>query len=226
MNRHLPLWMLLATLALAACSRAAPEDAPAPAAPPPTPVVAVTPAVPAFDIASVAVSEQPLGAFPYFEPPDDYRHVRGRRLTVDAGRFPFWIGDRFEWVEGRVHRTAVIAADGARFSDFGLMQHLEAAVTNAGGVRVAAGAVPAAALDALWRDAPRSVREAQGDLRNGQVTTWVLRRSDRDLWLHVGSARNGAAVVLAETAPTAAADLAATENAAATTAADAAGTTE
>lgn len=199
MKHLLSTWMMFASLALCACGPSADEAADvlpekqAPAAP------AVKPSKPAFDVATVPVSTQPLGAFPYFELPQGYRHVRRQQRTIETGRFPFWTGDRFEWVEGRIHQTAVIADDGARFSEFGLVKNIERLVSDAGGVRVVQALVPAEAIDALAQAAPRSVREALGDVRNSPVTTYVIRRSDRDIWLHLCASRTGAAWVLAET---------------------------
>lgn len=198
---RLPALLLAALLTCAGCGRQAAEAPPQAPEAPAAPAPEATPAAPAFDIAQLPLSSRPLGAFPYFDLPAGYRHVRGRQQTEDAGRFPFWTGDRFEWVEGRVWRTAVIAAEGVRYEEFGLIKNLERLIADAGGVQVAAGALPAPAREALLADAARSVREGLGDIGNAPIVTWAIRRADRNLWLHLCSGRNGAALVVAEAAP-------------------------
>lgn len=52
-----------------------------------------------FDITKISVSDKPLGAFPYFNLPENYE-ANSSNKPQDFGGFPFREGDHFEWVNG------------------------------------------------------------------------------------------------------------------------------
>lgn len=196
--RCLPVLALV--LSLAACQKpaasteaaAAPGGAPAatsttPAATGAEPAAeAATPATPAdagFDIESVPVSNAALGEFPYFALPDGYQAMN-KPVDMDYARFPFWTGRGFEWVEGRSHESSIEAADGKTWSEFELRKNLETLLASVGAVKVASSRIPREWSDKLEDDTKQGHIEGLGDIYNEAATVYVIRRADRNIWIH------------------------------------------
>ena len=173
---------------------AAPDGAPAPAP------EATTPAEPqGFDIASVPVSEAALGDFPYFTLPTGYRHPNRPIPVRDFDRVAVWTGDRLEWVEGRVFESLVHAERGKGWSRLEVIRNLDHQIRQAGGVKVTESRLPQEVVEA-W-DAEQEYSQGRGDIYNAQVNTWLVRKPDRNIWLHfVGDTAAGAMMVI-ESAP-------------------------
>lgn len=141
-----------------------------------------------FEINSVPVSSAALGAFPYFTLPAGYAPIN-KPDTRDFDRFPFWVGDRFEWVEGRSFESR-IGADrklGKRYSEHELRRNLEHVILAAGGVKVAEGKIPREATNALDDDVTVGHNAGLGDIYNEPTTTYVIRRADQNIWVHLVS---------------------------------------
>lgn len=191
--RFLPV-LALATL-LAACQKPAPPaDEAAATAPAATPATAdaepaadaATPAgaaVARFDIESVPVSDAALGEFPYFSLPAGYEPMN-RPAEMDYARFPFWTGQGFEWVEGRSYEASITAADGKTWSEFELRKNLETLLDSVGAVKVASSQIPEEHYDTLGEDVTQGHIEGLGDIYNEPATVYVIRRADRNIWVH------------------------------------------
>lgn len=158
------------------------------------------PAEPHFDIRAVPVSDAPLGEFPYFALPDGYETTEQLSSTIEAGRFPFWVGDHYVAVEGRIYQANIRAKDGKTYSTLEVQKNTDHLVRSAGGVMVAEGVIPRAeSAEVLTRGFTR-------EFANGlcwpsePVRTYVVRRTDKDIWVHACTYGGiGAAWVIAET---------------------------
>ncbi|WP_445098219.1 OmpA family protein [Lysobacter sp. F60174L2] len=153
-----------------------------------------------FDIASVPVSEQPLGDFPYLSLPSELT-ARDQR-TLEFDRFPFWVGDRMVWVEGKVFSAGFAGKDDQQYSPYGVHRNVESVVAAAGGRKVANGQIPSAMTDTYQEDdiAVRYV-DGLGDLYNNPTSTYLIRRPDRDIWVHLSTNNYSGGWVIAETKP-------------------------
>lgn len=204
--RLLPAWTLLAALSLSACGggEAAEDTAATAAAPPPAEPAPAEPAPepePSFDIARVPVSDAPLGDFPYFSLPAGY-HTTDKLSSHSAmATFPFWVGDRYIGVEGRVYQANIRAVDGKTFSAREVEKNIEHLVDAAGGVKIAEMVIPKAASSEVL------TREFALTYANGlcwpsePVRTYVIHRTDKDIWVHACTYGGiGGAWVIAETA--------------------------
>lgn len=203
--------VLLPLLALSACSRqdapAASDDATAAAAPAPS-AAGATPAavVPAeadsgFSLERLAISEQPLGEFPYLHLPDGYQARRVIEKRFD--RLPFWTGEALQWVQGRVWSAGVHTP--GKTDDFSLLElqaNLDAVIAQAGGHLVTRSVVPPEAV--------RQIEQAPGDILVtyndglagifGQpVSTWVIRRADHDIWIYLGGSGFSGGLTIVQT---------------------------
>jgi outer membrane protein OmpA-like peptidoglycan-associated protein len=154
----------------------------------------------AFDINKIPVSNAPLGAFPYFSRPAGYNAMGGER-TVDFAQFPFWTGQRFEMVEGRVFMGGINGGEGKTFSKLEVQRNLEHLVTQAGGVKVAEGRIPTSASDPLPDDIKVGMLLGLGDIYNDPAATYVIRRPDRNIWIHFVANSLFASWAIAETKP-------------------------
>lgn len=205
------LGLLLLAGLLAGCGGGEP-DAPPPAPEKPAPKAPAAPAKKPFDISDVPVSDAPLGSFPYFSLPAGYATTDKLSSTVDRAVFPFWVGDddtegAFMSVSGRLYQANIRASEGKTFAALEVQKAIDEAILGAGGVRLADGVIP------RGDSAPVLTREFTKEYANGlcwpsePVRTYVVHRSDRDIWVHACTyGGTGAAWVIVETDATAPAE--------------------
>lgn len=195
-------------LALAACGRKE-DDQTSPASEATTDSVSAPKAAVAsgdaaastgFDIASIPVSSAPLGAFPYFSLPAGYEPVN-KPQTQDFGHFLFWTGKGLHDVEGKIYFSEIGAADDKNYSEYELKKNIEAVVRGAGGVLLTESKIPFELRDQIPRGIRVGMPEALGDIYNNPVSTWVIRRDDRQIWVHFTSTTAGANWTILETKP-------------------------
>ncbi|MFC0678007.1 OmpA family protein [Lysobacter korlensis] len=171
----------------------------------PTPVAAPTnppepAAAAAFDLARVPVSTALLGEFPYFGLPEGYKPM-GQPEQRDFDRFPFWTGDRFEWVEGRIWSTFIGREPGKSMSQLEVARNIEQVVREAGGVKVFEGRVPKEAVDTLGDDIMVSQNTGIGGIASEPSIVHVVRRPDRTIWVYLNTYSAGGSLTIAETKP-------------------------
>ena len=148
-----------------------------------------------FDIASVPVSGATLGDFPYFTLPQGYRNPNRPVPVRDFDRVAVWTGDRLEWVEGRIFESIVHSERGKGWSKLEVTRNLDHQVQQAGGVKVTESRPPKDVVQA-WNDG-QDYSPGRGDIYNNEATTWLVRRPDRNIWLHfVGNSAGGAWMVI------------------------------
>jgi len=152
-----------------------------------------------FDIGSVAVSNEPLGDFPYFTLPAGYRPPNRPIPVRDFDRVALWTGDRLEWVEGRIFESQVHAETGKGYSRLEVLRNLEHQARQAGGTRVTDSSVPGEIVKA-W-DAGQAYSKGRGDIYNNPVVTWLVRRADRNIWVHFVSNNSSGSLMVVESAP-------------------------
>ena len=88
---------------------------------------AAKPAVVAFDIGKIPVSDKPLPAWPYIALPAGYHYHEADDLagqSKDLARIPVWTGGQLLWVEGKTFSDGIDNADGKTFSRFELAKGL------------------------------------------------------------------------------------------------------
>ena len=85
-----------------------------------------------FDIASVPLSNVPLGDFPYITLPQGYVS-NGEPETKQIARFPFWVQGRAHWVEGRFYLVNVYPEKEGGYNPYELRRNLDALVAQRGG---------------------------------------------------------------------------------------------
>ena len=166
-----------------------------------TPDMEEVPEKPSFDITEIPLSDAPLGDFPYFTLPDGYVTTDKLSSTIEVERFPFWVGDHYVAVQGRIHQANIRAVEGKTFSAIEVEKSIRQEIVEAGGVELANMVIPAAAsADVL-------TREFTLDFSNGlcwpsePVRTYVVHRTDKDIWVHACTYGGiGGAWVIAETA--------------------------
>lgn len=212
-----PRAILVALLpfALVACSGGEPAPADADVESPNTPAVEADPAERddassdraadptatasnRFEIDSVPISDAALGAFPYFALPTELEP--GEEQTFEFDHFPFWVGDRMVWVEGRIYSTGFTGADDQEFSPLAVRRNIESMIEAAGGRKVAEGRIPAAMTEEYEKD-DVAIRYVNGksDVYNEPASTYLVRRADRDIWVHLSTNNIFGGWVIAET---------------------------
>lgn len=155
-----------------------------------------------FDLSALPVSTVAIGDFPYLSLPSGYR--TSDASTFDLDRAPFWIGEGFEWVEGRVHQAAIFADQDHDFAELELGTYVDEMLDRIGAVLVAAeeSGVPThlAAQHGLDEAARMKYRAGLGHFYSRPVRTYVVRRADGNVWIHYSSHDRGANWIIAKSA--------------------------
>ena len=154
----------------------------------------------AFDITKIPVSDAPLGEFPYFSLPAGYEPMN-KPVQMDYARFPFWTGEGFEWVEGRSYETRIRKARDKTWSEFELRKNIETLLTSVGAVEVASSKIPREWIKQLDSDTKQGHIDGLGDVYNRPATVYVLRRADRNIWIHFVTNSASGNWIIMETAP-------------------------
>ena len=167
----------------------------APVAPAPS-----APEAAAFSIDSVPISNAPLGKFPYFGLPARYV-VQNQAITRDYGRFPFWTGKDFAQIEGKTWLASIVGEKEADYSAFEIKKNMETLFAQAGAVKIFEGRIPYERIKALPQEELQEINSGFGDAYNNPAEVWVIRRPDKQIWIHFAqdSAHSGMTVV--ETKP-------------------------
>ena len=207
MKLNAALILSAAALGLAACGGSdEPAAADAPAveaagtgaeAPATADAPAATPA--AFDLSQVPVSTAALGAFPYIAVPAGYG-VRDD-TTMDLAAFPIWTGAAFQIVEGKVYMATSSTPDEKTYSRLEFQRAVENAVKALGGVQVANSDAPNPVIEELPRDLRNDMRLGLGSIYGNPITSYVIRRADKTIWVQVVSDSNHASWTVVDGPP-------------------------
>ena len=186
----------------AATADAAPQ--PAPVAPAPA-AVTPAPAATSFDINTIAVSDKPLGGWPYITMPADYALGHADELasrSKDLARVPVWTGGQLLWVEGRVFSDSIRAQEGKTHSRFELRKNLQQAIEALGGVRLAERNFDSAVQEANAKELD-DFRGEFGDMHDAywhdnDADFYVIRRADKAIWVVTQADNSDGAIMVVE----------------------------
>lgn len=206
--------LLVPVLLLSACGGGQPEG---PAADPAAPLANAVPAensaegaqpaeaAPAaqgFDINTVAVSDAPLGAFPFIQLPQGYQAIKVIEKRFE--RFPFYTGDRVEWVEGQIWSAGLRHADSDLYAPMEVQANLDAVMATAGAQQVFRGQIPGAMHDVVKAENSALAGEYYFGYRawySPRYTSWVINRGDHQIWVQSGSDNTSGGLVVMQTRP-------------------------
>ena len=193
-----------AARAVAAPSTAAPTTASAPAAAAASPASA-SPVAVAFDIDAIAVSDKPLGAWPYVTLPTgyafDHADEAGTR-TKDLARVPVWTGGQLLWVEGKVFTDEIDNIEGKTYSQFEVRKNVRQAIESLGGVRLTERSFD----EALRKENDKPLRDFVDEfsemyspyLPDQDAETYVIRGADKAVWIVFHSGNDDGSLMVAE----------------------------
>ena len=206
-------FLLVPVLLLSACaedpSQSPASDQPAPVAPPsaaavvaedPQPAAAAT--TQGFDINTVAVSDAPLGAFPFIQLPQGYQAIKVIEKRFE--RFPFYTGDRVEWVEGQIWSAGLNHEDSDQYAPMEIDANLDAVMAAAGAQQVFRGQIPGAMHDVVKAENSALAGEYYYGYRawySPRYTSWVINRGDHQIWVQSGSDNTSGGLVVMQTRP-------------------------
>lgn len=159
----------------------------------------------AFDINAIAVSDKPLGEWPYIAAPAGYIFYDDTSEgTKDLARVAFWTGSQLLWVEGKTYETNIHAGEGKTFSKFEVLKGIDQALTALGAVKISGKGLDDVAYAANKDEVDAFVSEfgdVYGAYRGGSdntVATYVIRRADKAIWAVVTSTNGNAGLLLAD----------------------------
>lgn len=152
--------------------------------PPATAATESPAAVKIFDINSIAISEKPLGAFPYFSPPENYQNF-SKNEVADYDVAYFWVKDHFEKPEGKIFYNRITAKTGKSYSDLELARNLDEVIKNAGGIKVSEMKVPGDSSYTVPDNNKVKYMNGYGFMANAITTTYLIRRADKNIWIQL-----------------------------------------
>ena len=194
--------------AAAATTDASIEQAEAPApetAAPETPDASAAPAVTAFDINKIPVSDAALPAWPYVALPAGYHYYYSEELgsrSKDLARVPVWTGGQLLWIEGKTFSDAIRSDEGKTYSKFEVRKNLQQAIEALGGVRLAERSFDETVWDANEKHL-EDFRQEFDRMQNAywydkDVDTYVIRRADKAIWIVTQTDTGSGAIMVAE----------------------------
>lgn len=156
------------------------------------------PADAGFDIEQVPLSTATLGDFPYVALPAGYTNQGFGKTQKDFARFPFWVKGAPRWVEGKFHGETFYPEDGKDFSALEVTRNFEAMVQQMGGVKVSEGRVPGEVIKGWGSEITQGFIDGLGDVYNNPVQTYLVRRAEGNIWLHLVLDNAGGAYVIGQ----------------------------
>lgn len=138
-----------------------------------------------FDINSLPISTVALGAFPYIGLPTGYTSEDRDDLNKDFARFPFWVKGQPHWIEGRFYGAVFVPVEGKDMSEFEVRKNFEALVQQLGGQKVSEEQTPYDTVKSWGDEITAGFLAGLGDVYNEPTTTYVIRRNDGNIWVHL-----------------------------------------
>lgn len=169
------------------------------------PPAAAVPAVAAFDIGKLPVSDKALGAWPYVTLPAGYVLGHADELasrSKDLARVPVWTGGQLLWVEGKVFTDSIRAQEGKTYSRFEVRKNLRQAIEALGGVRLAERNFDSKVQEANARE----LDDFRGEFNDMHDAYWqdndadfyVIRRADKAIWVVTQADNSDGAIMVVE----------------------------
>lgn len=137
-----------------------------------------------FDINSVPVSDKPLGAFPYFNLPENYEG-NPKDNTSDFDVAYFWVKDHFEKPEGKIFYARIKAKEGKSYSDLEVARNLEELIKSVAGVKVSQMKVPVDSSHTVPDNNRVKYMNGYGFMASAVTTTYLIRRADKNIWVQL-----------------------------------------
>ncbi|ASK29668.1 flagellar motor protein MotB [Chryseobacterium sp. T16E-39] len=155
-----------------------------------------------MDINSIPISNKPLGAFPYFNLPENYQSTPTNN-TADFDVAYFWVKDHFEKPEGKIFYARVTAKEGKSYSDLEVERNLDELIKSVDGLKVSQMKIPVDSSYAVPDNNKLKYMNGYGFMSSAVTTTYVIRRSDRNIWMQLTPGDDGVSAgwMILETKP-------------------------
>lgn len=150
----------------------------------------------AFALGSVPFSTVALGSFPYVTLPAGYTNQGYGKTEKNFARFPFVINGQSHWVEGQFYGTIFSAEEGKQFSAFEVRKNFDALVEQMGGAKVSESKLPIDDINKWGDEITQGFIDGLGDVYNNPISTYLIRRKDGNIWLHLVTDSAGGAFIV------------------------------
>ena len=159
------------------------------------------PATAAFSVESVPLSNAPLGAFPEFALPTGYKMLN-KPVTRTFDRIPFWTGTAFSQIEGKTYLVGIQGEQESSYNAYELKKNMAAIFTQIGAVKIFEGKVSREALESLAQEQRDNLQEHYAAPYNDDlVEIWIVRRSDKILWISFANGGASSHMIVVEEKP-------------------------
>ena len=153
-----------------------------------------------FDLNSIPLSSSNLGDFPYIALPDGYELQNSENRNFE--RVPFWTGQNFGWVEGKLFSSGITPKSSYKEGGFlELQRNFESVITELGGVEVTHSQIPKEFIEQIPKEIKVQHSSGLGDIYNYPAQTFVIRQAYKNVWLHLAKSGNYMGFMVAESQP-------------------------
>lgn len=159
---------------------------------------AAPPAENGFDIDSVPESNVTLGEFPFITLPAGYSSRSFSTETKDFARFPFWVKGEPHWVEGKMYLATFGAESGKSMSAYEVKKSFDTLVQQMGGQKISEDRIPSDTVKGWGEEITAGFVDGLGDVYNQPATTYLVRRADGNIWIHLVVSGVGSYVIAKE----------------------------
>lgn len=126
-----------------------------------------------------------LDAFPYIAIPPGYTNRSRREDLKTLARFPFWVRDHSQWLEGQFLGTSFTPEPGRSMSMYEVRQYFSSMVRQLGGTQVSEGKIAANEIYHWGREITQGFIAGLGDIYNSPATTYRVPRGNSEIWVHL-----------------------------------------
>lgn len=150
---------------------------------------------------ALPTTAQQKESFPYIGLAKGY--ITQREIHSNFERHPFWDGQQWQWIEGKLYSTGIRSAPDNKTASYLEIKHNVAAlVKQMGGHEITHSKIPTAMFEHIPQDMMVKFNDSLGAALSNPVTTYKIVQADKQIWVQLSqSISEYAGLTIVETQP-------------------------